>query len=299
MSTIPLFLVAGAAKTGTPYVSPSFTNVRCTLELQISMTAVSIITVSYNSAETIRDTIESVRRQTYSHIEYIIVDGSSTDGTVDILRENEEVIDRWISEPDDGIYDAMNKGIRMSTGDIIGILNSDDWYEPEAVETAVRAFEEHDGTDLVHGAMNVWNEKNDLHAKYGRKDHLPVEFVAPFNHPACFVRRRAYKDIGLFALDLPTAADYDFMLRFLKSSRKSCYVDYILTNFRQGGATSQYTFSPYSQIWTVLQRNNRPRIKLYSGLIFRGIRDVLVLILKNLKLDNVRKQVGSFAPYKK
>ena len=159
-------------------MSPSFTNVRCTLELQISMTTVSIITVSYNSAETIQDIIDSVRRQTYPHIEYIVVDGGSTDGTVDILRENEEVIDRWISEPDDGIYDAMNKGIRMSTGDIVEILNSDDWYKPEAVETAVRAFEEHDDTDLVHGAMNVWNEKNNLHAQYGRKDHLPVEFVA-------------------------------------------------------------------------------------------------------------------------
>jgi len=258
---------------------------------------VSIITVAYNSAETTLNTIESVRDQAYPHIEYIVADGGSIDGTVDILKENDGVIDDWVSEPDEGIYDAMNKGIQMSTGDIIGILNSDDWYEPEAVETAVRVFEEHDDVDLVHGAMNICDEEGQLHARYGRKDGLPAEFVAPFNHPTCFVRRRVYKDLGSFALDLPTAADYDFMLRFLRSSRKSLYVDTVLTNFRQGGVTSECALSPYRQLWRVLRRNGRGPLRGIGALSYRGVRDVAAYVIDRLSLTGVRDRIRRFAPY--
>ena len=260
---------------------------------------VSIITVSYNSAETISDTIESVRDQTYSHIEYIVVDGGSTDGTVDILKENDGVIDDWVSEPDEGIYDAMNKGIQMSTGDIVGILNSDDWYEPEAVGTAVRAFEEHDDVGLVHGSMNIWTEDGELHAQYGVKDDLPPEFVAPFHHPTCFVRRCVYDDLGLFALDLPTAADYDFMLQFMRSSHGDFYIDRVLTNFRQGGATSQYNFSPYGQLWKVLRRNERSRLTSCNALLYRGVRDVVAYVVERFSLYRVRKHIRRVLPYHK
>lgn len=256
---------------------------------------VSIITVSYNSAETIRDTIESVARQTYPHIEYIVVDGGSTDGTVDILKENEEVIDRWVSEPDDGIYDAMNKGIRMATGDIIGILNSDDWYEPEAVGTAVRAFQRHPDVGLVHGAMNVWDEDGQLDAQYGKRGGLPAEFVAPFNHPTCFVRRRVYQALGTFSLDLPTAADYEFMLKLLNSEWRDLYVDQALANFRQGGATSRYALSPYSQIIKALRRNEYYWHYIIASLIFRLTRDVVSYISGSL----LKRKVRIFIPYHK
>jgi len=260
---------------------------------------VSIITVSYNSAETILDTIESVRNQTYPYIEYIVVDGGSTDGTVDILKENDAIIDDWVSEPDEGIYDAMNKGIQMSTGDIIGILNSDDWYEPEAVETAVQAFNEHDDVGLVHGSMNVWTEDGELHAQYGAKDHLPPEFVTPFHHPTCFVRRHVYDDLGLFALHLPTAADYDFMLRFMRSGRKDLYVDQVMTNFRLGGATSEYSFSPYGQLWDVLRRNERGWLACGSALLYRGIRDTVAYMVNRFSLYGVRKYIRRSVPYHK
>lgn len=261
------------------------------------MTTVSIITVSYNSTETIQDTIDSIRRQSYPHTEYIVVDGCSTDGTVDILKENDAVIDRWVSEPDDGVYDAMNKGVRMSTGDIIGILNSDDWYEPEAVETVVRAFEDHDDVDLVHGALNIWDEEGQLHARYGRKDGLPAEFVAPFNHPTCFVRRRVYESLGTFALDLPTAADYDFMLRFLRSGRKDIYIDDVLTNFRQGGASTEYALSPYRQLWRLLRRNGWGPLTSIGALSYRGIRDLAAYVIDRLSLTGVRERIRRFVPY--
>lgn len=262
-------------------------------------TKVSIITVSYNSAETIRDTIESVANQTHPNIEFIVVDGGSTDGTVDILRENEEVIDKWVSEPDEGIYDAMNEGIQMSTGDVIGILNSDDWYEPQAVETAVRAFDEHADVDLVHGAMNVWNEDGQLDARYGKRERLPAEFVAPFNHPTCFVRRRVYETIGTFSLDLPTAADYDFMLRFLRSDQKDLYLDQVLANFRKGGATTVYPFSPYSQLWRVLRQNKFSYLTTASALCYRGVRDAAAYVVNRFSLTGVRELVRHFAPYRR
>jgi glycosyltransferase involved in cell wall biosynthesis len=258
---------------------------------------VSIITVSYNSEKTIYKTIESVREQTYPNVEYIVVDGRSTDATVDILKENEDVIDDWISEPDEGIYDAMNKGIRMSTGDIVGIINSDDWYEPQAVETAVRIFKKNSDVDLVHGAMNVWTEEGKHDARYGSKDSLAPNFVSPFNHPTCFFRRRVYKKIGGFAIDLPTAADYDFMLRFLRSGREDMYVDKVLANFRKGGVTTKYTYSLYSEIWRVLRRNKRGLLTSAGSLLFRGVKDSIARTIKYFNLYNIKSFVRRYAGY--
>ena len=260
---------------------------------------VSIVTVSYNSAETIQDTIDSVRRQTYPNIEYIVVDGRSTDGTVDILKENEGVIDRWVSEPDDGIYDAMNKGIRMSTGKIIGILNSDDWYEPEAVETVVRVFEAYENVDLVHGAMNICTEEGKPYARYGSKSGMSPNLTAPFNHPTCFVRRSVYNDLGGFALDLPTASDYDFMLQFMRSGRENMYVDQVLTNFRKGGVTSEYAYVPYGQLWKVLRRNKRGLLVTFNSLLFRGIRNILNSIIDIFSLCGFRNYIRRYIPYHK
>ena len=260
---------------------------------------VSVITVSYNSADTISDTIQSIRDQTYPSLEYIVIDGGSTDGTIDIIKENDAVINEWVSEPDNGIYDAMNKGIRRSQGEIIGILNSDDWYEPEAVETAVRTFKKHDDVDLVHGSMNVWTEKGDLHARYGAKSSMSPDLVSPFHHPTCFVRRSVYEDLGVFALDLSTAADYDFMLRFLESERKDMYVDRVLSNFRHGGVTSQQTYSPYGQLWKILRRNERGWFASCNALLFRGVRDSTVYIINLCSLHGIRKFIRRFAPYHK
>ncbi|MCS4198118.1 glycosyltransferase family 2 protein [Salinibacter ruber] len=259
---------------------------------------VSIVTVSYNSAQTISDTIESVRRQTYPHIEYIVVDGGSTDETVEIITKNEEVIDRWTSEPDEGIYDAMNKGIRMSSGDIVGILNSDDWYEPKAVETAVRVFEKHEDVDLVHGAMRLWKQEGKVDGCWGKRDGLPPTHIAPFNHPTLFVRRKVYRNIGLFDVSLPTAADYDFMLRFMKSGYEEKYVDHVLTNFRQGGVTSQRLGSPLGQIWRVLRQNGYSPYAVMKGLTFRVFRDVVAWMLNRLGSRKAKSYIRRYLPYR-
>lgn len=204
---------------------------------------VSIITVSYNSAATIQATIDSISAQTYSPIEYIVVDGDSTDGTLQCLRDNREKIDVCISEPDRGIYDAMNKGIKVSSGDIIGILNSDDLYlSNKIIETVVNAFKEQE-TDSVYGDLQYidgMDTKVLRHWEAGpfEKERFESGWMPP--HPAFFVRKSVYNKYGKFDLDFPLAADYELMLRFLYRYEISVsYIPNVLVRMRIGGASNE------------------------------------------------------------
>ncbi len=258
------------------------------------MIKVSIITVSHNSVDTISKTINSVKNQTYDNIEYIVVDGESSDGTKDVIKECEDFIDKWVSERDEGIYDAINKGIRMSSGDVIGILNSDDWYEPATVATAVEQFD--DGIALVHGAMRLWSEEGEVETYYGMRKCLPKSFETPFNHPTCFVHSKVYSDIGLFKIEYPTAADYDFMLRFLQSEYKSRYVDQVFTNMRQGGVTSRQSV-PLAQLWRILRSNEYGVAATTSALGFRLLRDGVAWLVNRPHLVWMRNWLRRFIPY--
>lgn len=202
---------------------------------------VSIITVCYNSAKTIRKTIESVLNQTYNDIEYIIVDGSSKDATLVIVEEYKEKFgDRLqiISEPDKGIYDAMNKGIHAATGSLIGILNSDDYYEVNAVENMVKAMGS-EKYQILYGFVRSWKNGEEYAI-----DRLSHKFLRErmIGHPACFVTKMVYEDFGHFDLQYVSVADYDFMLRM--SMQKDIYfrpVDAVITNFALGGMSASAT----------------------------------------------------------
>jgi len=198
---------------------------------------VSIVTVSYNSANTIRRTIESVIGQTYNNIEYIIIDGASKDDTTEIIRSyadsNAKI--RWISEEDNGIYDAMNKGIRMCTGDLIGILNSDDWYEPDAVEIMVNNYESEKYL-ILYGMIRNFRGDEAVSAGWTSHTKLRQEMIA---HPACFISRKLYEDLGVYDTEYRYAADYDFMLRMMDVHGivfKPVFD--IVTNFSLGGSCS-------------------------------------------------------------
>ena len=160
---------------------------------------VSVITVCYNSEKTIRQTLESVLAQTYPHIEYIIVDGKSTDGTMGIVSGYAERFAqkgyrfRVVSEKDNGIYDAMKKGIRMATGELVGIINSDDWYEPIAVETAVHSYGE-EKYDLFYADINLIRADGVVIRKRSRLDRFPSS--RHWNHPTTFITRRTYEEQG-------------------------------------------------------------------------------------------------------
>ncbi|MCR4657344.1 MAG: glycosyltransferase [Lachnospiraceae bacterium] len=198
-------------------------------------TLVSIITVSYNSCKTIERTIKSVTGQTYRPLEYNIIDGGSGDGTVDIIKKYAREFDfiHYISEPDNGIYDAMNKGIKKSSGEIIGIINSDDWYETDAAETVVRKYiENKKSPGVYYGAMGLYNKGAEKAILFYNHAFLPERMI---NHPSCFVTRDIYERYGLFDLRYRIVADYELMLRLYYKDSSLFYPIYDkMADFSEG-----------------------------------------------------------------
>lgn len=204
---------------------------------------VSIITVVYNGAEFIRDCIESVQNQTYPDIEYIVVDGNSTDGTVEIVQAYGTNVARFISESDNGLYDAMNKGIRLATGDVIGLLNADDYYRHNRViENMVATFEK-TGSDAVYGDM-LYVDRTDTRKlkRYWRSGwYSENAFLWGWmpGHLSFFAKRQLYLDYGLFRVDMKSAADYELMLRFIhKNKAKLAYMNEVTIVMRVGGISN-------------------------------------------------------------
>lgn len=205
----------------------------------------SIITVVFNNVKTIRSAIESVLNQGYKDIEYIIIDGASTDGTLDIIHEYEDKISILISEKDKGIYDAMNKGILCASGDIIGILNSDDiYYSNDILETIANEFVKNEKLDVLYGDL-VYVDKNDI-SKIVRK-WKSCEYDATYfqrgevpPHPSLFLKSGVYNSVGLFNLEYKLASDYEFMLRVFKiHSFNIKYINQVFVKMRLGGATNK------------------------------------------------------------
>jgi glycosyltransferase involved in cell wall biosynthesis len=203
---------------------------------------ISIITATYNSAATVRDTLESIAQQTYTNIEHIIVDGLSKDNTLAIVNEYPHVA-KVVSEKDKGIYDAMNKGVALATGDIVAILNSDDfYYNNEVIEQVMNCFAQHQ-TDAVYGDLVYVNAENTdkitrnwKAGSYSRKQFL-YGWMPP--HPSFFVHKNMYEKYGNFNLSLRSAADYEFMLRLLYKHQASvAYLPTTIVKMRVGGLSN-------------------------------------------------------------
>ncbi|MDR3129623.1 MAG: glycosyltransferase [Tannerellaceae bacterium] len=209
---------------------------------------VSLITVSHNSANTIRDTFDSVLNQTYKDIEYIVVDGFSQDGTVSIIREYEPEFARrmcWISEPDKGLYDAMNKGIKMASGEIVGIINSDDFYHRnDTIERIVSSFIEDKTIEIIFGDVRYVNS-TDLERTvryYSSKKFNPSLFRFGFmpHHQTFFTYRYNYERIGLYQIDYKITADFELLIRFLYKNRlKYKYLNFDFLKMRNGGISTR------------------------------------------------------------
>ncbi len=203
-------------------------------------TTVSIITVTYNSAATIRDTIESVLNQSYAPVEYIIVDGQSEDSTLEVIQEYQARFDKKgvkysvISEKDNGIYDAMNKGIRLASGELIGMINSDDWYEPNALECAVRCYEEQ-GYDLFFADLRMHFPTGRTFVKRARNRKYATS--RDWNHPTTFITKHMY-DQYEYRCDT-IHDDYDLILRLKKSGAHIEVVNEVLANFRMNGTSHE------------------------------------------------------------
>lgn len=205
----------------------------------------SIITVVFNNEKTIKDAIESVLKQTYENIEHVVIDGNSSDKTVSIIREYENKLGFFNSEKDNGIYDAMNKGILAANGDVIGILNSDDLYQDDTViQTVMNQFLQNPTLDIVYGDL-VYVKSDNVNkiVRHWKSYSYYNSFFENGNvppHPSLFVRRSVYQKAGLFDLDFKLAADYEFMLRiFKKYNFNSKYINRVIVKMRLGGATNQ------------------------------------------------------------
>jgi glycosyltransferase involved in cell wall biosynthesis len=208
------------------------------------MTKISIVTVVYNNSQTIRYAIESVLAQDYPDIEHIIIDGASTDGTVEIIKSYSNQIAKFISEPDKGIYDAMNKGLKLATGDIIGILNSDDFYPNNTViSDIVREFQTKN-VEMVFGDL-VFVKPEDLNKvvrSYSTPDFTPSKFAWGWMppHPTCYLKRSVYERYGYFKTDYRIAADYEILTRFMaKHQITYSHIPKILIKMRTGGLSTR------------------------------------------------------------
>jgi len=221
----------------------------------MSRPLVSIVTVSFNSGKTIRRTIESVANQTYDRIEFIVVDGGSTDDTLSILEEYVDMINCVICEPDRGIYDAMNKGILAANGKWIHLLNSDDYYAaPNAVESAVRVLD-----PASTNYFWMWRESPDQHRvlqawKYSRW-RLFISAFLP--HPALIVSRIQYDAVGLYDINLKIAADHDMILRLTKRWGGRAH-DFPLTVMQQGGMSEVNKLLSLREFELASRRNGLP-----------------------------------------
>lgn len=241
---------------------------------------ISVVTVVYNGEAHLEQTILSVLEQEYDNVEYIIIDGGSTDGTLGIIKKYEEAIDYWVSEPDGGIYDAMNKGISLSTGEYIAFLNADDWYLTDSLKlVAVTALEK--SFDYIFGDMDMYDEngfvkkRKPMHHKYG----------SPFGHQAFFVKTSIARTHP-FDTSFKIAGDYDFMLTLIKKKYSSQQINKTLANFRMTGISSN------SNLDLENFKVNKKHFGIIAAIVFyiRNTRNPFVYGLVK-RLLNVKKKL--------
>ena len=252
---------------------------------------VSIITCTYNSAKTVADTIRSVNAQTYPNIEHIIVDGLSKDNTLEIVKQYAGERQIIKCEKDNGIYDAFNKGIRMATGDIIGVLNSDDFFTSDnIIEQVVNAFNK-ENIDAVYGDIHFVNTDNLNRCVryYSSQNFRPwmMRMGFMFAHPSFYVKREYYEKLGLYKTDYKIAADFELLLRFVVKNKIKCkYLPLDFVTMRTGGASTEGIKSKNiinKECLRACKENN-----YYSNIILMWLRIVykaFELILFKLKLN--------------
>jgi glycosyltransferase involved in cell wall biosynthesis len=255
---------------------------------------VSIITVCFNAGETLERAISSVLSQSYNNIEYIIVDGGSSDNSVNIINRYKDQLSYWVSEEDSGIAEAFNKGIRMASGKLIGILNSDDWYDPDAIKIVVD-FYRRTRADFFIGCLRFCQNKNKSFQicpdpNYRRKINYRMPAI---NHPASFFTKTLYQELGLYDVSLQYAMDYDFFLRSIQHKKVSCLIqDKVLTNMGAGGKSDVDAIKAYREVLEIAPCKTRARLwflfsvfKVYIRKIFNffPFGNNIIHFLRNLK----------------
>jgi glycosyltransferase involved in cell wall biosynthesis len=219
---------------------------------------ISVITATYNSVHTLESTIQSVIAQHYPNLEYIIVDGGSTDGTIDIIRKYEQYITKWVSEKDEGLYDAMNKGIALSTGEWIAFLNSDDVYVNSPLQTVANTAVEKPHVDVVYANAMM---ESDVRPSYIYKSKYPISkndfWRTPIIHPSMFTKRAALEKVGYFSTNYRIGADYELVLRLFLAKSTFYYYDAVWVSMRGGGLSERKWAKGMYEILCILHHKRR------------------------------------------
>ncbi len=257
---------------------------------------ISIITITYNSEKTLKRAIDSVLSQSYPELEYIIVDGGSTDTTVEIIKSYGDKICKWVSEPDNGISNAFNKGIRMATGEIIGIINSDDGLQPEALFKLANAYEQ--GIDVYRGKVLLWKEDSDTKIEETPSMHFDFGGFNNISHQSTFITKKAYEKYGLYDETCRYVMDYDLLMRYEHAGAKFKYVDAVLAFYSLGGLTfTKVTKERVDEITRVMKKNGATSsdvakyrlIKRMKELVKAIVPKEILMKLKNRKKHSIKK----------
>ena len=203
---------------------------------------ISLITVTFNAGHTINRCIQSVLGQTFKNFEYIVIDGGSTDDTLEIIKQYQGAISILLSEPDNGIYDAMNKGIKLATGDIIGMLNADDSFYDEKILSTIDSVFKEKSTDIVYGDIDYVNKKGAVVRKWRSGKYWQGKFnwgwMPP--HPSFYCKKKIFEQFGYYSLQYGTAGDYELMLRFMHLHKiRAIYIEKVMVKMEIGGASNK------------------------------------------------------------
>ena len=260
---------------------------------------ISIITATYNSEKTVKDTIESILGQTYTDYEHIIIDGASKDHTMEIVKSYEKAYAgrlRYISEKDSGLYDAMNKGIKMATGDIIGILNSDDIYATKDVlQIIVDTFTKTNCDGSYGNLIFMDSQTMSIPQRIWKSEKGDVNKGWHPAHPTLYLRKEVYEKIGLFSLDYRIAADYDFMIRMLQDKTiQLSYINQDIVYMRAGGVSTNGIrgyIKNLKEAHQVLKKNHIPHVYLVDiRRIVKTIKQVVKSKAKNKKIERKERE---------
>lgn len=257
-----------------------------------SLPLISIITVVYNGENNLEGTIKSVINQDYPNVEYIIIDGGSTDGTINIIKRYENYIDYWVSEKDKGIYDAMNKGIKLANGELIGIINSDDYYSKDIFREIVEKFlQKKYQVDFFYGPIGLINQRGEKYCLMMPLKESDIEkykyTMMPFPHPSIFIKLSVYKKIGLFNCSYKLSADYDLVLRLINNNYQGDNIRKVVAFFREGGRGE--SIISYQDVKKILLSCGVPKIIVYKSFFLSILRFALIKILPESILNFLKK----------
>lgn len=249
--------------------------------MQNSQILVSIVTIVYNGVMELERTIKSVLNQTYPNIEYIVIDGGSKDGSIDLIKKYNLKLAYWISEPDEGISDAFNKGIASAKGELIGMINCGDYYEPDAVEAMVNSYDRNQLSDnyfVFHGKIRMFNDhRSKVYAPFKLESFT---YQMPIWHPTIFVNRKVYLDFK-YDKTFKVAMDYELFSRVFKKGGEFIYLETLITNMNTAGLSNHNAIKGFKEVMIASKYNLKISfIKSYYYFIYRVLLNKALTVLK-------------------